>query len=106
MDEEHLDIEAVLKCLFDVGLRLTSAPYCPSTNGLVQCAVQTFKLGMKKQANGTIETKLCRFLLSYRMTPPATTGEKTHMDLLKPSVADKVETTQACQKFQHDQCSK
>ena len=28
------------------------------------------------------------------------------MDLLKPSVADKVETAQARQKFQHDQRSK
>ena len=28
------------------------------------------------------------------------------MDLLKPSVADRVETAQARQKFQHDRCSK
>ncbi len=96
---------------------LTSAPYHPSTNGLVERAVQTFKLGMKKQVSGTIETKLCRFLLAYRTTPQATTGEtpaqlrwgrtlRTHMDLLKPSVADRVETAQSRQKFQHDQHSK
>ena len=29
--------------------------------------------------------------------------QRTHMDLLKPSVADKVESAQARQKFQHDQ---
>ena len=96
---------------------LTSAPYHPSTNGLVERAVQIFKLGMKKQVSGTIETKLCRFLLAYRTTPQATTGEtpaqlrwgrtlRTHMDLLKPSVADRVETAQSRQKFQHDQHSK
>ena len=96
---------------------LTSAPYHPSTNGLVERAVQTFKLGMKKQIKGTIETKLCRFLLAYRTTPQATTGEtpsqlrwgralRTHMDLLKPMVSDRVEIAQARQKFQHDQRSK
>ena len=100
------------------GIRhVTSAPYHPSSNGLAERAVQTFKQGMKKQVQGTVETKLTRFLLSYRTTPQTTTGEtpaqlrwgrllKTHMDLLKPNVAAKVATAQTQQKAVHDQHSK
>ena len=40
---------------------LTTAPYRPSSSGLAERAVQTIKLGMKKQTNGTIQTKLSRF---------------------------------------------
>ena len=39
------------------GIRhVTSAPYHPSSNGLVERAVQIFKQGMKKQDKGSIET--------------------------------------------------
>ena len=79
--------------------------------------MQIFKQGMKKQDKGSIETKLARFLLSYRTTPQTTTGEtpaqlrwsralRTQIDLLKPSVATKVDAAQARQKNQHDQHSK
>ena len=77
---------------------ITSAPYRPSTNGLVERAVQTLKQGMKKQDDGSVDTKLARFLLSFRITPQSTTGEspaqlrwgrslKSHLDLLRPDVA-------------------
>ena len=48
---------------------ITSAAYHPSTKGLVERAVQTFKQGMKKQSDGSVDTKLASFLLSYRITP-------------------------------------
>jgi len=51
-----------------------TSPYHPSSNCLAERAVQTFKLGIKKQLTGTLQTKLSRFLFHYRLTPNATTG--------------------------------
>ena len=73
------------------------APYRPSSNGLAEQAVQTFKLGMKKQTNGMLQTKLSRFLFHYRLTPNATTGvapvelmlkdqPHSHLDSILPSM--------------------
>ena len=44
---------------------ITSAPYHPSTNGLVELAVQTFKQGIKKQGDGSDDTKLASKLPDY-----------------------------------------
>ena len=55
-------------------LHLKSAPYHPSTNGLAERAVQTFKQGMKKFINGEVKDRVSRFLAHYRMTPHTTTG--------------------------------
>ena len=44
-------------------------PYHPSSNGMVERAVQTFKQSLKKQTEGTLEQRLSRLLFMYRLTP-------------------------------------
>lgn len=78
-------------------LHTTSAPGHPATNGLAERYVQTFKTGMKKLDNTTvnIDDRLSLFLLQYRTTPNCTTGQspadqflnrhvRTRLDFLKP----------------------
>ena len=57
------------------GIRHTfTPPYHPSSNGLVERAVQTFKSGICKLEGGTLQDRINKFLLHYRSTPQATTG--------------------------------
>jgi hypothetical protein len=76
------------------GIRhVTSSPYHPSSNGLAERYVQTFKRAMKKDTSDSIQKQLARFLFRYRSTPHTTTGTspaqllmgrriKTHLDQL------------------------
>ncbi|KAK3100621.1 hypothetical protein FSP39_022706 [Pinctada imbricata] len=86
---------------------ITSALYHPSTNGLAERFVQTFKLSMKscKRESGSIIHKFSKFLLSYRNTPQSTTNESpaklllghtlhTRLDLVKPDVRRSVKEKQ------------
>ncbi|XP_041651122.1 uncharacterized protein K02A2.6-like [Cheilinus undulatus] len=105
------DFESFMK---QNGIRhVRSAPFHPSSNGLAERAVQTFKEGMKKMKGGTLQTKLSRFLFSYRITPHATTGVspaelmmsrrlRSTLDLLIPDVKSKVQRKQLKQKQTHD----
>ena len=57
------------------GIRhLRSPPYHPSTNGLAERSVQTFRRAMEKNKDGSISTRVARFLFSFRRTPHSTTG--------------------------------
>ena len=89
------------------GIRhVTTAPYHPSSNGLAERAVETFKKGMAKMHESEERVKLQRFLFTYRCIPHSTTGVppaellmgrrlQSALDLLKPSLVDKVGKKQA-----------
>lgn len=96
---------------------VTSAPYHPSSNGLAERAVQTFKDGMRKMKGDTLETEVSRYLFNYRITPHTTTGLspaqmlmsqklRSAFDLLIPDVKSKVLHKQQKQKEGHDKSCK
>jgi transposase InsO family protein len=83
------------------------APYHPSSNGKAERFVQTFKAAMlksqKERTDG--EKYLANFLLTYRITAHATTGQapcellmkrqlRTRLDLMRPDVGKTVERAQ------------
>ena len=92
---------------------LKTPPYHPASNGIAERAVQTFKSGMRKLKEGTLDTKVARFLFTYRVTPQSSTGVspselmfgrkiRTHLDSLRPDLARKVRLSQERQKRGQD----
>jgi len=95
------------------------APYHPKSNGQAERFVQTFKAAMKKMASkgGDVNQKLSNFLLTYRKTPQSTTMEvpamllmkripRSRIDLIRPSVTQKIQEKQEVQKKHHDKHTK
>lgn len=96
-----------------------SAPFHPSSNGLAERAVQTFKYAMKRMTddNASVVTKVARFLMRYRITPHTTTGlspaqvlmnrqPQSRLDLVRPNMERRVVQKQLDQKVNHDMHSK
>ena len=90
---------------------ITSAVYHPSSNGLAERMVQTFK-GVLKKSKESLHLTLDRFLFNYRMTPHSTTGVapaelmfgrklRCRLDLLSPSLSEKVAAKQQDQRKHH-----
>ena len=90
---------------------ITTAVYKPSTNGLAERMVQTFKKSLKKSTE-PLQLSMDRFLFNYRMTPHSTTGVspgelmfgrklRCRLDLLYPKVSDRVLSKQEAQKRNH-----
>ena len=93
------------------------SPYHPASNGQAQRAVRVFKEGMEKMKEGTIITRLSRFLFNYRITPHTTTGVapaellmkrrlRTHLDPVQPRMEEHVIGKKFQQKSTHDQHAK
>ena len=88
------------------GIRhVTAAPGHPSTNGLVERAVQTFKQSLQKIVRGDWTARLARFLLQQHSTPHTSTGVspaellmrrriKTHLACLRPDFVGRCQIKQ------------
>ena len=94
---------------------IRTAPYNPASNGAVERLVQTFKQAMKAggQDGFTLQHQVQNFLITYRSTPHATTGQspaslflgrplRIRFDLLRPVDGERVRGEQARQKHHHD----
>lgn len=100
--------------------RILVSSYHPSSNGLAERFVQTFKYALESSVADpayTPQQQITRFLLSYRSTPHATTGSSparlflgrdlsTCLSLTRPDLASCVACQQGKMKSNHDKHTK
>ena len=98
------------------GIRhVRSAPFHPSTNGLAENMVRTFKAALHHVKGEEVRLAIDKFLFKYRITPHTTTGKspadllfgrriRSVFDLLRPleTVQQRVLEQQEKQKLQRD----
>ena len=64
------------------GIRhLLTPPYHLASNGLVERSMQTFKEGLKRQKEGSLNTRLSPFLFKYRLTPHSSTLQMKELQM-------------------------
>ena len=91
-----------------------SPPLHPASNGQAEAMVKVVKTALAHKAEGSLQTRLSRFLLRYRNTPHSTTGRtpaelllgrhlRTHLDQLHPDINAKVVRHQQAWKDRTDQ---
>ena len=97
---------------------IRTAPYHPASNGAAERIVKTIKQSLRSshKCGLPLEQSLATFLLRYRTTPHATTGEapcslfcnrmlRTRLDLINPDLGAHVREKQGQQKGYHDRGS-
>ena len=96
---------------------LKSVLYHPSTNEFAERAVQVVKRGLRKIVRGSFRSRLAQVLFTYQLIPKNTAGlspselllgrrPRSHLDLLKPNTADRVESRHAKQVKHHNRHSR
>ncbi len=79
-------------------IHVTSAPYHPATNGLVERGVQTLKQGLKKIEGSSMQERLSKFLFGYRLMPHSTTGVSPAEMLMGRRLRSRIFCPQICQR--------
>ena len=85
--------------------RILVSPYHPSSNGLAERFVQTFKYALESSASDpscSLQQRICNFLLSYRSTPHATTGSSAAKPFLQRELRTRLSQVTRC----HQSCAR